>query len=182
MKAAKRADGQGVLRCAEKALALGVPEQVRFELYMAENEALQFLGQREAQLSKLHAAVQTARNDAERARALTELVKWNTVRDPSVAVGTGARAVEAARACGSVEVLVLALGRQGLALIALGRLDEAQRSLREAESMAEQCPVHVQALLAGWLGHAATARGKLGDRLHYFVENANVHCALPVSG
>lgn len=168
-RAARRGDSRKVEVHVSRALELGAPKEAYFDLAMIRAEALQFLGRHEDRRAAIQLALDHARTVGHRAQALTELVKVR-LRDgrPAEAIDAAEEAVAAARPARDPDVLVLALGRQGLALTKAGRLEEATRVLDEADQAAALAPIHLRALIAGWRGQLAGARGDLAGRLAAF--------------
>src|SRR5688500_7499074 len=174
--AARKGDSLKVIDHADAALRFGRPRDGSFALLMAKNEALQFLGRTEEQDAVLEQALLTASTPIEEARALTELASLLTrAGKANDAMAMSERAVEAAKSSGSPEPLVMALGKYALALIALGKFEEAQEKLGEAAPVVAQCPVHVRALEAGWRAQLARARGDLTRSMDAFAEAKSLY-------
>ena len=175
---ARRGDAPSVLRCAEKALALGPPRESLFPLHMARSESLEVLGRLEEQLEAPEAALAVAGGEAERGRALTDRAIWSW---RSGAADEGFRmiteAVEVARASGNEAVLAIARGRQAAILIYAGRLDEAEVALDEAAALSDDEASPLRPMLAGWRAQLATARGDLGERRAAYRQAAELYQA-----
>ncbi len=166
LDAARRGDSTKVLFAADRALSLGAPVETHFALYMAKNDALQFLGKRDEQEAVLDAASSAAPTMADFARVATEMVAWmSRMGRWSEALENAEAAVEAARESGDREVLGLALGRRAVAQVYAGQLDAAETSLAEAESTSTETPNRLWAMLASWRAQLKTAKGDLGGRM-----------------
>lgn len=168
--AARRGDSQSVLRCSDRASALGASRDLLFTLNMARSEALFFLGRRADQRRALETALSFATTEAERATARAEL-GWCLVyaRESERALALLDEAIAEAEHSGDSDVMVRAYGRTAMALIYAGRLDEAAARL-EAASSVERTSPWSEALLAGWRGQLASARGDPGARSQAFSE------------
>jgi eukaryotic-like serine/threonine-protein kinase len=174
--AARRGDSRKVDLCTERSLHLGAPEEAMFDLAMIRGEALQFLGRHEERGSAIATALSTAKNSSERAQALAEKVKDDLrAGKPDRAIASAEEAVKRAQEVRDSDVLVLALGRYGLALTKAGRHLDARRILEEADRVATLAPIHLRALIAGWKGQLAGARGDLAGRLHAFEQAVQLY-------
>ncbi len=167
--AARRGDTDGVLRCAGRALELGVIESRRFDLHLARAEALSFLGRREDQSKEIEAALEAATSPVQRARALNERV--------AICAATGAHerglrlvpdALEAARASNDANAVAHALARKTWVLVHAGRVDEASEAIEEAAELGDALNADMRAVVGGWRAQIASARGDLGERLDAF--------------
>ena len=166
---AGRGDSEAVVRCAGKAVELGVLPDTRFALSMALSEALEYLGRLEPQDVALSQARESAIDGAQRARCLAERGWWlHRTGRTTEALDIVAEAIDEARACEDDEVLARALGRRAVVMLHAGMLDEACDALDELLAMSEHLSGHLRALLAGWRGQLATARGDLGARKQAF--------------
>jgi eukaryotic-like serine/threonine-protein kinase len=169
LKASAQGDSRRVARCGQKAIQLGCPRRLLFDVYLAFAESFQFLGRTQEELAVLKEANKVAANEVQRARVLTEQVRWHTHnRELSRALEMAEAAVEAARASGSDEVLAPALGRRAVALINAGRLTEAGEVMAETELVAASCKTRIRALAAAWRGQLDGAQGDLGSRTDAF--------------
>jgi predicted ATPase len=174
--AARKGDSLEVVDHADAALRLGRTHEGTFALLMAKNEALQFLGRAEEQDEVLERALLKADSPLEEARALTELASLLTrAGKADDALKLAERAVAAARTSQAREPLVLALGKYALALIALGRLEEAEEKLAESTASSALCPVHVRAVNASWRAQLARARGDLSASMDAFAEAKSLY-------
>lgn len=163
--ASRFGDAPRVLRCAERAVALGVQPDLRFGLQLACAEAYELLARLDEQHVALGLALAVARTPAERARVLADEAVWQWRRGASDrAESVAAEAVAAARESGDLETLAMTRGRQAAVLTYLGQLDHALVALREAEALAESAAPRVRALAAGWRAQLVSARGDLGER------------------
>jgi tetratricopeptide (TPR) repeat protein len=163
-RAARRGDSASVTKFSERALALGVTGEARFEVLMARGDALRFLGRPREQEAVLVEAASVASNDRQRAMAKTELAALLSSSGATDRARVEIEsAVRLARAAADPEILALALGRRVLLLAWSARAEEARVDLEEAVALAEKGPVHLRALAATWCGQLATARGDLGE-------------------
>ncbi len=170
--AARRGDNQSVLRCAERACSLGAPSGRLFAVHLARSEALFFLGRKGEQRQALEAALDLATSDAERAAARAELGWWlANSRESERATALLEEAVREAEAAGDADVRVRALGRLVVAQIYAGHLDRAEAALVDAEQVPQPSPAS-RAMLAGWRGQLASAKGDPGARSVAFQEAA----------
>jgi tetratricopeptide (TPR) repeat protein len=175
-RAASRGDSRKVDAHSRRALDLGAPPEAQFDLAMVRAEALQFLGRHADRQAAVELAMSSARSDSQKAQALTESVKLHLGAGRiDEALATAGEAVTAATAAKDSDVLVLALGRQGLALTKAGRLDDAEVVLGSAENAAALAPIHLRALIAGWRGQLAGARGDLEGRLRHFLQAVELY-------
>ena len=167
--ATRRGDTPSVLRCSERALGLGAPSEVLFDLHMARADALSFLGRRSEQGKELEAALARADLPAERARALTEKAALlASLASVSAAQRVAAEAVAVARAAGSPDVLATALAREAWTLLYGGKVDDAAVCIDEATRCLPQARPETAALVEAWRAQLATARGDLAARRSAF--------------
>lgn len=167
--AAHRGDSPSVLRCAERAFALGIAREEQWSLMMVKSDALAFLGRRDEQIAAIEAALAAANNEGQRARALAERSWWSAnVGKYEEAIAFADRAVESARQAGEREALARALGRKTVAAIYCGRLDDARGALAEATQLAQAGSPALAALAEGWRAQLASATGDLGERRDAF--------------
>lgn len=169
LAAATRGDSATVVRCAEKALALGPPPERRFELHRDFAIALGYLGRREEQERQIAAAIGLAPDDGARAHMLADQADllWRTGRGTD-ALGVAALAAEAARRADNADALTLVLGWQIGVLAGAGKLSEARRALVEAEQIAPRSSPRVRAFLAAQRAALAGAAGDLVERRDAF--------------
>ncbi len=169
--AAQLGDPPRVLRCADRALELGIPQSGWFELQMARSSALEVLARLDDQSRALDAALATASGDQERARALTDraVLSLRGGRTDE-AVRTIAEAEELARTSGDVEVLATARGQKAAILTYAGELDAAAEALAEAARLAPEDAGGLRTLLAVWRAQLAAARGDLAERRRAYEE------------
>jgi tetratricopeptide (TPR) repeat protein len=176
--AARFGDSQTVLRCADRAVALGVLADLHFALHMARAECYELLARLDEQRVSLASALEVARTPAERARVLADQAVWlwrTGVSDRAELVA--AEAVAAARDGNDLETLAMARGRQAAVLTYLGKLDPARTALREAEALAESAAPRVRSLAAGWRAQLASALGDLGERRDAFRHAGELYTA-----
>ena len=171
IEASTRGDSRGTLRCAEKAVALELPEPERYPLHMIRADALRFLGRRDEQAEVLQAASDTARDDAERARALTEyaalLTRLGRGRE---AIAIAQSAIRQADATTDADTKALARGRLAEALMFAGDYELSGDALEEASLHADHVSPLVLAQLADWRARLAGLQGELGLALTSFRE------------
>jgi tetratricopeptide (TPR) repeat protein len=168
LRAARRGDSASVLRCSERALALGLAGDRAFDLHLARADALSFLGQRDAQREAIEHALAGAANPIQRARALSEKTGMlASLGEHDHGLEVAVEAVAAARAIDDVDVLGAALARQGWLLIYVGRISEAGVAISEAASLPGLAP-ETAALVAAWRAQLFTAMGDLGKRKHAY--------------
>ena len=164
-------DCQSALRCADRAIALDPAGASSFELFALRIDALRFLG-RPAELgAALEAALTAARDDAQRARALSERAVWLWRRGRAgEALDCARDAVVAANAAGDRDARILAYGRQFLVLGGTGHAAEAERVLQIAISESREADPALRATALAWRAHHLATSGDLGARLGAFVE------------
>ncbi len=167
--AARQTDGARVLRCAERAIELGVDDASAFALDLACAEILEHEGRLELSGTKLQAAAAVASTPEERAR-VTMAKAIHTLRreGPSASTALFSQALEDAHASGEASVLARVLGAQAMALISLGNLDEANGIVAEAERLVQTRAPMLRAELASWRAQLAAAQGDLGARRNAF--------------
>jgi tetratricopeptide (TPR) repeat protein len=154
-----RGDSRGVLRCAERALALGVAADEVFAVSFARAEAARFVGDLGQLKPFIEHARQHASDDRERALVASEEGEWfRRNRLPKEALAHHERAVELATASGDEETRARATVRCAAALVSLARGDEAARLLDAIEPSA-LTPATSAAIddVRGWLA------GSVGD-------------------
>lgn len=164
--AAQRGDSATVLRCTDKAFELGFAGEGLYELHLARGNALRFLGRRAEQERHLDAALAHAKDECERARALTEkasLSSWLGRQEEAARVAD--QAVEAARASGDGDALVRALCLRAETLVMGGRSDAAEAPLREAGRAARDRRPRLRADVFERRALWADSRGDLGESL-----------------
>lgn len=163
-RASRRGDSRSVLRCAERALDLGVGGAAAFELQLSRADALSFLGDRAAQREAIEQALALASDTAQRARALTEKAGLlAALGEHDAGLEVAEEAVAEARATDDPDVLASALARHGWLLLYAGRVSEAGASIGEAASQRDLAP-ETAALVAAWRAQLFTAMGDLGKR------------------
>jgi tetratricopeptide (TPR) repeat protein len=169
LAAATRGDSATVVRCAEKALALGPPPERRYELHRDFAIALGYLGRREEQERQIAVAIAMAPDEGARAHMLADQADllWRTGRGQD-ALGVAALAAEAARRADDAEALTLVLGWQIGVLAGSGRLPEARRALVEAELLDPRNSLRARAFLADRRAMLAAAEGDLLGRREAF--------------
>ncbi|MCZ7683789.1 MAG: tetratricopeptide repeat protein [Sandaracinaceae bacterium] len=161
---AVRGDSPGVLRCAARALELGVDVEDAFTLQFVRAEAAWFAGDPALQRATLDEAWDAAQSDRDRALVACERGEWlRRNRRPEEALEELRRAVELAGASGDEDTRARALGRLASALAALGRTDEAQQALRSIDSAALGVTTRaivedVRGWVAGHVGDLALVR------------------------
>jgi len=166
LRAYRMGDAQGVLRCADRAIALGLPDPDSFELEMARHDVLRFLARRPEQGQAVERAVLCASTDAERARALSCRSSWlSGTGRVAEAVSVAREAVGWAERCGEAEGLVRSLGQLGASLVRAGQFPAARDVLDRAEGLAAGLAPAVRAFLVEWQANASAAAGDLGRRL-----------------
>jgi tetratricopeptide (TPR) repeat protein len=87
-------------------------------------------------------------------------------------------AVDAARASGDDEALVLARGREFLVLVRAGRMEEAEAALAEAARLSVGVDRRLRATVLSWRAYHAAIAGALSDRVSAYVELAEAYEAL----
>jgi tetratricopeptide (TPR) repeat protein len=176
LSAAPRGDTPTVLRCSEKALWLGAPDELRFGLHMARADALKFLGQRDEQAAELALCRDLATSDTDRARVLTEraaLMSRTGRKDESLAEAEAA--VRYALSAGDPEVITAARARHVGALIYGGELGRARGVFRDAMALADGATPRTRAFLADVRAQLAAAIGDLGERRDAFEEAVSLY-------
>ncbi len=164
LRAARRGDSESVLRCAERALALGLSGSTAFNLQLARADALSFVGRREEQREAIDAALPMADTPQRQARALTEKVGFlAAVGEHERGLEVAEEAVARAREVRDPDVLAMSLARRCWLLLYMGRIPEAAESIAEAGTIT---PVATEtaAFVAVWRGQLVTAMGDLGKR------------------
>jgi len=173
--AARRGDGPTVLRCSQRALALGAPEEALFQLHIARAEALRFAGRRAEQGMSLAHAIETARTDAEKAEATSKRAAWLArMGRADEALDLAQEAVRIARLDRTPDILASALGDLGGVLFRAGKIDQAREALAQATEVAERASVSVRAQLAGRRGELAGGMGDLGARREEYARAADL--------
>lgn len=164
MKASQRGDSPSVLRCSERAFALGLTGEDAAELYLVRAEALSFIGERDAQREAIDKALELAQSTSQRARALSlKGTMIGSAGETGVGLQLTASAIAEARSIESVEILATALARHGWLLLYAGRVSEAAGFIGEAASLPDLTP-ETAALVASWRGQLFSAMGDLGKR------------------
>ncbi len=183
--AIRRADATRALALSDRALAVGAPASVAYELHMARAEAFALLGSVRDEETALEAAILSARTDEETAMALSEQAvlrqRLGDGRDALEIIGHG---IEAAERGKSAEILARTLGRRAVMLLYAGEVAEARRALIRAEDLVLGHSTHpdgknahsthgpsrmLRAELAVWKGQLAAATGDHGERRHAYL-------------
>ncbi|MEZ4339559.1 MAG: protein kinase [Sandaracinaceae bacterium] len=162
--ASTRGDSPSVVRCAERAIELGVEGELACDLQLARADALSFIGDKEAQREALDAARACAVNDAQRAAALSldgSLLASSGQTEEGLALT--AEGVAVARATRDGEILATALARHGWVQLYAGHVSDAAEAIGEASSIDGLSP-ETEALVATWRGQLYTALGDLYRR------------------
>ena len=170
-QAAMRGDSESVLRCSERALALGVRAARAFELHLARAEACSFLGRRSERAESIDAALELASEPSERARVLTEkaaMLAASGQHDEGIAVAS--EAVSTARPLDDTDILASALARHGWLLLYAGRVSEASVAISEASAL-PRLSRSTAAQVAVWKAQVFTAMGDLGKRKAAYEES-----------
>ncbi len=169
LEAERLGDGARVLRCADRALALGVSEEAELALQLARATALEHEGRLDEQGVALELAEQLATTAEERAAiAVATAVRRLRRRGPAESLAGFQSAVEFARHAGEPAVLARALGAYATALTMAARMDEAAGVLGEAEMLVMTRAHALRAESASWRAQLAAAQGDLGARHHAF--------------
>ncbi|MBI2897996.1 MAG: protein kinase [Deltaproteobacteria bacterium] len=166
LAAARRGDGATVLRCSDRALALGAPSGQAFALRMARVDTLKFMDRRDALEGEIEASLESASTEAERARVLIERVNLLLRAGRSAeALEVSDHAVAVARSCGEPDVLALVLARRAATMAHFGSTSDIREVLSEATTLAEGATPLVAALAAAWRGETAGVLGDVAGRL-----------------
>lgn len=164
MRAAKRGDSQSVLRCAGRALDLGLRGDAAFDLQLVKADALSFLGDRDAQAEAIEAAIILASTDLQRARVLTEKAGMlASLGEHQAGLEVAEEAVQVARPTGDPDAIAAALARQGWLLLYHGNVTEASMAIGEAAAQPGLAP-DTEAVVQAWRGQLFSAMGDLGKR------------------
>ena len=116
-------------------------------------------------------AASHATGDAQVARAESERSVWLLRAGRSdEALAAAERSDAAARRSGDDEAMTMAQGRRLLALVQVGRLDEARAALGEATRHMPSGDASLEAMVTAWRAHLASVAGDLGDRIAAFRE------------
>jgi serine/threonine protein kinase/tetratricopeptide (TPR) repeat protein len=151
LSAAARGDTEAVVRCSERALALGVADTKRFGLHVARADAFRHLGRTEEEAADLAEALHRASSPAERAMTLSaQSVVLSRAGRTEEAIVRAEEAVTAARASGDPEAIAVACGRFAIRLALAGRTGDATGAIDEAVKAAPSCGVLTRARVAGW--------------------------------
>jgi tetratricopeptide (TPR) repeat protein len=170
-----RADAEGVLRCSERSLALGVSDDARFALYMLRAETFQFLRRRAEQAEALSRALAVAGSPAEKARVLTDQIALaSRAGDHAAAARLAVDAVREADGSGDPEACALARVRYAQALALAGAHQNASSWIASAASAGARGS-RVRALVAEVSALVAAARGDLGANISGFMEAAGLY-------
>ena len=164
-RAARRGDSKSVLRCGERAIALGLSGHAALELHLACADACAFLGRRDEQRRGIEAAIALADTPPLEARALTEKAGFLAAigaHDEGLEVAE--LAVRTAREVGDEDVLATALARRSWLLLYSGKVAEAAEAISEASGMSARLAPETAAFVAVWRGQLVTAMGDLGKR------------------
>ena len=175
LAAQRRGDGESVLRCSGRALALGVPDAQRYDVHMARADAMQFLGRFEEQAKELNRCEHYARSPGEKARSLAERVigLWRLGKADD-ALGAAELAIDAARNAGETDVLAVAFGRKAVFLTWRGELGAANGVLAEARDAARSSGPQIRGLLASYGAQLAAAEGDLDAKRARYAEAASL--------
>jgi tetratricopeptide (TPR) repeat protein len=165
LAAAARGDSAGVVRCAERSLALGVPDDALFTVHNAYAEALGYVGRRDDQAAQLERTLPHAREPAARARVRLNQAEhlWRTGRTEE-ALALGEEAAVAAGEANDRALLATVRGWQGITLVVRDRPDEAGERLQEAEELAGDAPPRTRAYVATCRTMLAAAKGDLAGQ------------------
>jgi tetratricopeptide (TPR) repeat protein len=158
--------GGTVLRCAARALELGIAPAAHCELRLLRADAFETLGRLEDQGQELDIAQRSAQTELERARAAIDraVLQWRMGRADE-ALALAREGVEAARQAGDAETLALALGRFGLIRTYGGAIDEGAVAIAEAAPIARSQGPLMAAMAATWQAQVANARGDYGEKM-----------------
>jgi tetratricopeptide (TPR) repeat protein len=163
--AANLGDAPRTLACADKALELGTPRAKWFELQMARSEALEMLGRLQEQGRALDAALATAADDGQRARALTNRAVCHfRLGRREDAIRVAEEAALSARGSGDAAVLATARGRQAVVLAYSGEVEAASAALDEAEAVAPEGASDIATSLSLWRAQLSSVTGDLAER------------------
>ncbi|MGE0792383.1 MAG: protein kinase [Sandaracinaceae bacterium] len=162
---ARDADTEGVLRCADRAIDLGVEPEEELGLHVARAEALERDGRLEEQKVALDQAAELAKAPDEHAViGVASAVRALRRRGPQESLPLFDRALGHARLSGDPNVLARALGSSAAARVMAGQIDEAAGLLSEAELLVMTRAHALRAELASWRAQLAAAQGDLGSR------------------
>lgn len=164
-RAARRGDSVSVLRCGERAIALGLTGQEAFDLHLAYADACSFLGRKSDQRRAIEAALASADTALLEARALTEKVGFlAAIGAHEEGLEVAEDAVRIAREVDDPDVLATALTRRGWLFLYTGRVPEAGEAISEASRLSPMLAPETAAFVAVWRGQLVTALGDLGKR------------------
>jgi len=160
--AAGRGETDALLRCSERALALGPSDDARFGLHLARADAYRLLGRSDDRTQDLAAALDAARGDADKARALSlQAQDLSRAGNTDAALDTARAAVAAARSAADSDALTAARSSQAVLLVLAGRMTEAGEAVAEAALAAEKGATVLNRAAAAWA--RATVAALAGD-------------------
>ncbi|MEM7446845.1 MAG: protein kinase [Myxococcota bacterium] len=161
--ASRRGDGETVVRCSDRALALGDPGAEAFGLHLARSDAFQFLARFQEQARALEAAEAAAADSGELGRAHADRIGCMWYLGKKVeALAAAEQAVACGEQAGDAALLALALARRAGVLTFVGEMERAEGCCRRARALASQVPIDIQATIAGSGATLARVRGELG--------------------
>ncbi|MGF1465307.1 MAG: protein kinase [Sandaracinaceae bacterium] len=167
IEASGRGDAPSVLRCTGRALELGAPEHLLFEMHYLRADSLRFLHGRTEQGEELQRAMEVAVTPVQRVRAMIDLAGF-LLRTGKAREGLAraASAVREARRIGAPTVRALAHAQHGEALILADRPDQASAAFDRAdETLAGTSAPRVASLVAAYRAQLAAVRGDFGASL-----------------
>jgi tetratricopeptide (TPR) repeat protein len=165
---AARGDSPGVLRCATRALALGLGDDHAFGVHVACAEAARFLGDGPRERHHLDEASRCARTPRERALAASEDGEWlRRARRLDQALERLTEAVGLAQASGDVDTHARAMVRRVATLVTLGRTREAAEALDAIDALSGSS-IATRAIVEDVRGYLAGTTGdNAGQRAAY---------------
>lgn len=176
LEAAARGDARVVLRCGERAAALGLSPDVAFAVHFARAEAARFAADHADREALLDAASSAAKDDRERALVLVERGEWlRRGRHSEEALACFVKAIELAGRMKDTETQALATARRGSALIALGRVREAGDVLDALVPRLDAVSARTRAVALDVRGYLAGNVGDLGAQQRDYEQAAALY-------
>jgi predicted ATPase len=169
-------DARKVIRCGRAALRCGLEVEDAFELHLARADAARWAGELDEQGLALDHAERAASTDLERARVRS--ARGDLLRrrgEPRAALEELDAAITLARQADDADALAWASCRRAITCVAIGRAEDAARSLEALTPMEARLGAATRGALEDARGYVAGTLGDLGLRRAAFARAAALH-------
>ncbi len=175
---ASQGDTERVLRCAGRAIELGVPHESHYALHAARADAYRFLRRRGEQREALDAALDAAQRPIERARVLSDrsMLAMHAARYVEATV-TIERALAEATLARDPDTMAITHARRAEIALRAGELPMAALAVVDGRLLSPRCGPVARGHVASAAAHLALVSGDVGTAVTEYAEAARSHRA-----